>query len=89
MSIDKVKEQAKEGNHKVSSKVLSTILGAKYGYGFIEVPKRETSEAERKAIKRMAKHIRNKGKLNESRIIRVHTLDEDKAIRNLARILKR
>jgi hypothetical protein len=67
----------------------SAVMSAHYGYNFLDShPTRIVSDSERKGIKRMSKHIRNTGPLNESRIIRIHSLDEPKILRVISNLLR-
>ena len=68
----------------------TAVISAHYGYNFLETSAtRVVSESERKGIKRMKKRVRNDGPFNESRIVRIHTLDEPKALRVIGNLLKR
>lgn len=70
--------------------VISTMLSAKYGYRFLDNnATRVVSDSEKKGIKRMKRYISNKGPLNESRIVRIHSLDENKCLRVIGYLLKR
>jgi hypothetical protein len=65
------------------------ILNAHYGFGFINSnATRSVSESEKEGIKRMRKKVKNTGSLNESRIIRIHSLDESKVVRIVKHLLK-
>lgn len=71
------------------NKAISAVLSARYGYNFLETyATRAVSDNERKGIKRMKKRVRNNGPFNESRIIRIQSLDEDKVIRVVQNLLK-
>ena len=62
-------------------KSFASLLGAKYGYRFMPVNRsHRKSQSERNGIKRMKKHVRNKGKLNSKRIILLQSLDEKKVM---------
>jgi len=69
-------------------KAESAVLSAHYGYNFMDThATRVVSDSERKGIKRMKKLVRNKGKFNETRIIRIQSLDEDKVVRVIRNLL--
>jgi hypothetical protein len=71
------------------NRAKSAVVSAHYGYNFLgSNTTRLVSDSERKGIKRMSKHVRNTGPLNESRIIRIHTLDEPKALRVIGNLLR-
>lgn len=68
---------------------LSSVISAHYGYNFLDThATRVVSNSEKKGIKRMKKKVNNKGNLNESRILRIHSLDEPKVIRVIGNLLK-
>jgi hypothetical protein len=71
------------------SKAVTAVISAHYGYGFLDThATRQVSESERKGIKRMKKRAWNDGPMNETRIIRVFTLDESKALRVMGNLLR-
>ena len=59
-------------------KTSSANLSAKYGFKFLKTKKWKKSVSERKGIKAMKKHVQNTGKLNHSRVIFLHSLNEEK-----------
>jgi hypothetical protein len=71
------------------NRAISANISAHYGYNFLETSAtRVVSDSERKGIKRMKKLVRNNGSFNESRIIRIHSLEEPKVIRVVQNLLK-
>lgn len=71
------------------NKAITANLSAHYGFNFLNTrATRTVSDSERKGIKRMKKRVNNGGKFNESRIIRIHSSDENKVIRVIQNLLK-
>ena len=71
------------------NRAANANISAHYGYRFLEThATRIVSESERKGIKRMKKLVRNNGSFNESRIVRIQSLDENKVIRVIQNLLK-
>jgi hypothetical protein len=67
----------------------TAVVSAHYGYNFLDThATRQVSDSERKGIKRMKARVRNNGPFNESRIIRIQSLDELKVIRVVQNLLK-
>jgi hypothetical protein len=71
------------------NKAQSAVISAHYGYNLLNTnATRVVSVSERKGIKRMKKKVRNNGSFNESKIIRIHSLDEDKVLRVISNLLR-
>jgi hypothetical protein len=71
------------------NRAITANISTHYGYNFLDThATRVVSDSERKGIKRMKKRVRNNGSFNESRIIRIQSLDKNKVIRVIQNLLK-
>ena len=69
-------------------RAATAVLSAHYGYNFLDThATRQVSESEKKGIKRMKRRVRNNGPFNETRIVRIFTIDELKALRVMRNLL--
>lgn len=67
----------------------TAVISAHYGYNFLDThATRIVSDSERKGIKRMKRRVRNIGSLNESRIVLIKSLDENKVVRVISNLLR-
>lgn len=71
------------------NRAQTAVISAHYGYNFLDThATRVVSDSERKGIKRMKRRVRNIGSLNESRIVLIKSLDENKVVRVISNLLK-